>query len=175
MKLALGGGRKRREGWINVDIKKYPEVDVVLDIRNLKKKFAKESVDEILMEHIIEHFTYNEARKLLKDCFDLLKKDGKIIIFCPDLMKVIPAWLHDEDGKRDRFLTTCLYGNQWDYYDNKPDDLYEVHRSGWYDKTLASELYKIGFTKVIKKKHPPENLKGEHEWRRYEMVLEAEK
>ena len=175
MKLALGGGRKRREGWANVDIKKYPEVDVILDIRNLPEKFQKESIDEILMEHIIEHFTYNEAKKLLKDCYDLLKQGGKMIIFCPDLMKVIPAWLNDEGGKRNRFLTTCLYGNQWDYYEDKPDDFYEVHKSGWYDKTLASELHNIGFKKIIKKKHPPETLEGEHEWRRYEMILEAEK
>ena len=175
MRLALGGGRKKREGRVNVDIKKYPEVDVILDIRSLQEKFQKESADEILMEHVIEHFTYNEARKLLKDCYNILKNGGKIIIFCPDLMKVIPAWLANEQGKRDRFLTTCFYGNQWDYVNDEPDDLYEVHQSGWYDKTLAAELYKLGFKRVVRKKHPPEFLEGDHEWRNYEMILEAEK
>lgn len=52
--------------------------------RFFKTKHAKkESYDSILLAHVVEHMTPSENKKLLESYIPFLKKDGKIIIICP--------------------------------------------------------------------------------------------
>ena len=55
MKLNLGCGVKRVEGWVNVD--KYPGLgpDVVHDLEVLPWPWADNSVSEVLLAHVLEH------------------------------------------------------------------------------------------------------------------------
>ena len=49
-----------------------------------KSKYAKKrSFDSILLAHVIEHMTPEENIKVLNSYLPYLKKDGKIIIICP--------------------------------------------------------------------------------------------
>jgi cyclopropane fatty-acyl-phospholipid synthase-like methyltransferase len=43
----------------------------------------KESFDSILLAHILEHLTFEEGEKLIKKYLPLLKKNGKVIVHCP--------------------------------------------------------------------------------------------
>lgn len=55
MKLNLGCGAKRLDGWVNVD--KYPALgpDVVHDLEVLPWPWADNSVSEVLLAHVLEH------------------------------------------------------------------------------------------------------------------------
>ena len=55
VKLNLGCGAKRAEGWVNVD--KYPALapDMVHDLEALPWPWADNSVSEVLMAHVLEH------------------------------------------------------------------------------------------------------------------------
>jgi ubiquinone/menaquinone biosynthesis C-methylase UbiE len=55
MKLDLGCGDKRREGFIRVDRSQRVEPDMVLDLEQLPWPWPDGSVDEIIMEHVLEH------------------------------------------------------------------------------------------------------------------------
>ena len=61
MKLNLGCGRTRKDGWVNVDMTKVDGVtDVVCDLDgpDLTSHFAEDSVDESVGEHVIEHLSH---------------------------------------------------------------------------------------------------------------------
>ena len=55
MKLNLGCGGDKRPGWTNVD--KYPEFapDQVTDLEQLPWAWADDSVDEVMLRHVLEH------------------------------------------------------------------------------------------------------------------------
>ena len=71
MKLNIGCGEHRLEGYKGVDITKTGAADIVADI-NKPWKFAKdETVDEIYASHIVEHVDslihfFNESHRVLK-------------------------------------------------------------------------------------------------------------
>jgi len=94
--LNLGCGEKMIEmdNWINVDLRKlYPKSAVFLrhDVRYLREKFQDGSIDEILMEDILEHFTETEQRAMIKSCNMLLKKGGKITVETP-VIELLMKW-----------------------------------------------------------------------------------
>ena len=67
MKLNLGSGRAKIEGYINLDISAECEPDIVHDFRK-GLPYPKETFDEIVMLHTIEHIEkkFHENPKLLE-------------------------------------------------------------------------------------------------------------
>jgi len=88
MKLNLGSGFVKIPGFINVDIDKNVEPDMVADIRDLKE-IENESVDEILASHVLEHFLQKETFGILREWYRVLKKEGIIYVIVPDINKII--------------------------------------------------------------------------------------
>lgn len=57
-RLNLGCGRNPMPGFVNVDIMQLPGVDVIADLnacRTTKLPFEDNSVDQIVMSHVLEH------------------------------------------------------------------------------------------------------------------------
>lgn len=55
MKLNLGCGNARLDGWINVDREAVLKPDQVWDLERLPWPWAESSVDEVLLKHALEH------------------------------------------------------------------------------------------------------------------------
>ena len=90
--LHLGCGGQYLDGWINVDNFDYENndssrsgsrFDLKMDIRHLD--VANDSVDKMLLVHVIEHFVRWEAVKLLQAFYCKLKYSGTLIMEHPDL------------------------------------------------------------------------------------------
>lgn len=81
IRLNLGCGRDVRKGYINVDQMKIPGVDVVCNIDGGKLPFKDNSVDEILLNHIVEHIWNFEF--FLKELYRISRKGCKIYIRTP--------------------------------------------------------------------------------------------
>ena len=89
--INLGSGIKWVEdGWIAIDKchkitndKRVLAIDV-LD-GELLKHFKNEAVDSIYTSHTLEHFTLNETKNILNDCYKILKPKRIIRISVPDL------------------------------------------------------------------------------------------
>lgn len=79
VKLNLGCGREKLEGYVNVDIIGNPDVKHDLDVYPFP--FKKNSVDFILASHILEHL--KEPMDFLKECYRILKKQGRMKIKVP--------------------------------------------------------------------------------------------
>lgn len=87
-KLNIGAGNTPFEGWLNVDVFLSADKTAFMDAT---KKFPldSDSFDYIYSEHMIEHIYYDEADFMLKECFRVLKKGGKIRIVTPCLDNLI--------------------------------------------------------------------------------------
>ena len=79
LKLNIGSGGKKLEGYINIDVSTKYKPDVVADICNLP--FNDNSVDEIYTDNVLEHV--DKFEKAMKEMHRVLKKSGKLVIIVP--------------------------------------------------------------------------------------------
>ena len=108
MKLNLGCGPVQSAGWINVDgsnrawlVARLPWLDRLLVTfritpptefnerivhTNLLRRFpwSDESVDAVYMGEILEHFTHEDGKGVLRECYRVLKPGGVLRIRVPD-------------------------------------------------------------------------------------------
>lgn len=109
MKVNLGCGVEILEGYVNVDVRQLPGVDIVCDLKDLSQ-FEDGSWDECRMSHVIEHFTEAEARAILKQIFCKLKPGGRLEVYCPDAMTIAWYYIHEELSIKE--FSRLLFGNQ---------------------------------------------------------------
>ena len=84
LKLNLGCGNDVREGYINID--KYNiKADVKADI--MKLPYENDSVNEILISHVIEHISWRLHIVLFEEMHRVLSKEGKLIFAYPEFEK----------------------------------------------------------------------------------------
>ncbi len=84
IKLDLGGGIKKTEGFINID--KYQQqnlVDLVMDLDSptLNLPYKNSSISEIRSYHFFEHI--DNIFPLINECYRVLKVDGIMDIITP--------------------------------------------------------------------------------------------
>ena len=63
---------------------KYFQIDISKELDEIElEKLGKFNL--VRMQHVFEHFTYEEADIVLRNCIQLLEKNGKLLITVPDL------------------------------------------------------------------------------------------
>jgi len=82
MKLDLGCGKNKREGFIGVDSIKFDTVDVVADLTG-RWPFDDDSVDEAHASHFIEHLDGPQRIHFANELHRVLKKGGKAMLIAP--------------------------------------------------------------------------------------------
>jgi len=82
LRLDLGCGPNKREGFVGVDCIKFPNVDVVLDL-NSKWPWKDNTVDEIHCSHCIEHFDGVERVHVYNEMFRVMKVGAKATLIAP--------------------------------------------------------------------------------------------
>lgn len=80
IRLILGSGSSTFEGWVSTDV---DTLDVTREA-NWWFLFKKDSITAILAEHVWEHLGDTEAEKAFKNCYEYLKKGGRLRIAVPD-------------------------------------------------------------------------------------------
>lgn len=83
MKLNLGCGNKKMEGYVNVDL--YGDPDVRVDLEQFPWPWADNSVDEIQLVHVLEHLgeTKTVFISVMKELYRVCKDGAKINIEVP--------------------------------------------------------------------------------------------
>lgn len=138
MKLHIGCGEVRLPGYVNIDIRYLPNVDIV-DNAKFLRRFKKESIQEIYACHILEHFLRWEIDLVLKRWYDVLEYKGILRLAVPDFKAIVDQYNSSENIEE---LLGLLYGGQ-DYDENK-------HHMCWDFSSLKKHLEEIGFTLVEK-------------------------
>ena len=136
MKLHIGCGEKIIDGFVNVDIRPLPGVQVVTDIHNLSF-FENEKVELIYCSHVLEHLSRNEYMTVLKNWYSVLNDGGVLRLAVPDIEAVIE---HYQTYKDLEILRGFLWGGQT-YKEN-------YHYCGWDFQTLKRDLLMAGFSDV---------------------------
>jgi len=82
-KLEIGGGGKKRKGFLQVDIRDLPNVD--FNTECWKVPLPDNSVSLVYGRHVFEHLTQEEADLSLKEWTRLLAPGGQVHMILPDL------------------------------------------------------------------------------------------
>lgn len=80
VKIILGAGQTRLEGWIATDVPAF-------DVRrrdHWRALFPAAAIDSMLAEHVFEHLTHEELSKFLDVAREFLAAGGRIRIAVPD-------------------------------------------------------------------------------------------
>jgi ubiquinone/menaquinone biosynthesis C-methylase UbiE len=136
MKLHLGCGLKKIEGYINIDIRPDVNPDIIDDIYKLNK-ISNNSVDIIYACHVLEHFGRHDYINVLKRWFEILKDGGILRISVPNFQSVNEYYNDTKDLSK---LIGFLYGGQT-YKEN-------FHYYTWDFNSLKNDLISINFKEV---------------------------
>ena len=135
-----GGEFPYRNGFLNVDIRPLPNVDIVADITK-GLNFVDHTVDEILSCGTLEHFYIPTVLEILKELRRVLKPGGKLTVGIPNLKAILSAF---QQGEMDfQLLNQYIYGSV-----QKDVNPYNVHRSLWDAEHMLDAMIKAGFTNV---------------------------
>jgi len=83
MKIDLGAGPNKKEGFIGVDSIAFPGVDVVMNMGKDKWPWDDGSVDEAHSSHALEHLTAVERCHFANELHRVLKPGAKATIIVP--------------------------------------------------------------------------------------------
>ena len=167
----IGCAYKIGKNWINFDnspiafIDNLPFLNKIFKINKLKfpkgikygnivKKHLslENAADNIYCSHVLEHVSLFDARKMLKNIFFMLKKNGNFRIVVPSLKSRIDDYNIDKDA--DKFLNSlgCFNMNENKNLLSKLRYFFGGSRHRWmYDETsLQRELEQVGFREIRK-------------------------
>jgi predicted SAM-dependent methyltransferase len=146
LRLHLGCGKMRLEGFINIDHRATSATDLVCDIVQLP--FDDDTADRIETYHVIEHLGRHEAVAALSKWYRILKPGGVLVIECPDFDAACREYL---EGRRERIDN--IFGLQRFEGDS--------HKFGYNFNRLHRLLTECGFQSIVQK--PPTDYHKEQE------------
>jgi predicted SAM-dependent methyltransferase len=137
IRVNVGCGEKPIDGYVNVDLRALPGVDVIADAHRLP--FDPGTLDEVASEHLVEHFREHHARsRLLPYWKSLVRSGGRVRIVCPNWAAMLER-LHDGRMTLHEFKLVTF---GWQDYEN--DD----HFAMYTPETLRELLADVGFSRV---------------------------
>jgi predicted SAM-dependent methyltransferase len=84
MKLDLGCGPKKKEGYFGVDALAMRGVDMICDLRVMPWPWADNSIDGVYCAHFVEHLTGMERIAFFNELGRILKPGAEAEIITPD-------------------------------------------------------------------------------------------
>lgn len=83
LRLHVGCGDKRLEGWLNIDRTPLPEVDAVADV--VLDGLPYQEAEAVYAEHFLEHLPLDAALRFLENCHRALAAGGALRLSTPNL------------------------------------------------------------------------------------------
>ena len=157
MKLHLGCGSKKLEGWVNIDSVPDYSPDLVHNLRN-RLPYENNSVDEVLAEDILEHFDKYERYFIFFDWIRVLKLNGTITVQVPNFRAVLfKGAVKSILGRTTNILIDFIYGETMfnsKYYTGH----YGIHKFAYTWNSLTNFMTSFGLT-VYERKKSGNNLR----------------
>jgi predicted SAM-dependent methyltransferase len=103
VRLNIGCGANTLPGWINID--HYAGLPgVTEDVDATDMPYADGSVDAILAEHVLEHFSLAEERLVWREMARVLRPGGTLTVEVPDFEWVCSTFLSANDDWREFYV-----------------------------------------------------------------------
>jgi len=112
--------------------------DLFADITDLP--YFDDSVDEIRLVQVFEHFSYPEGEALLSIWFDILKSGGMLHIDIPDLDETIRLYANADDEPDRLWARRLLFGSQ--------KNEWGIHKAMYNKKQIEVLLTDCGYTDI---------------------------
>jgi predicted SAM-dependent methyltransferase len=147
--INLGSGADDFEGFIGVDM--FGTANYGADLR-YPLLIDDNSVDGIFTEHTLEHLTYEQDRRLLDECFRIMKSGARIRVVLPDVSLFVTHYASRDRGwfatweqhvlaPRGRKLETPMMALSFVTQEYG-------HLSAWDHETVAHFLTRAGFVDI---------------------------
>jgi predicted SAM-dependent methyltransferase len=113
-KLQIGAGTNGLEGWLNTDI----TAEEGLAYLDATKRFPFEdnSFHYVFSEHVIEHLSYDNGKKMLTESYRILAPGGKIRIATPNLLRFVALFQENKTDEMRTYLKGKLAWHGWPDY-----------------------------------------------------------
>lgn len=154
LRLNIGCGKRRYDGWVNIDSQKS---DLDCDVRSIP--LPDGCASEAMAIHVFEHIWRSEALATLREWHRLLAPGGLLVLELPDFLKCcknVVAGMTDQ------------YGRQGIYGDLTVEHEHHLHHWGYVPAEVIGLLREAGF---IKSKEAPPQFHGKRSNR--DMRIEA--
>jgi predicted SAM-dependent methyltransferase len=105
-KLQLGTGGNVYDGWLNTDIHDFRRTNeaVFMDARE-PFPLPDASFDVVFSEHMIEHLTYADGQRCLRECLRVLRPGGRIRVATPSLERLTRLYDGNLDELQRRYVS----------------------------------------------------------------------
>ena len=138
LRVNIGAGHIPMEGYVNVDMRELPGIDVIGTVDNLP--FETGSLDEIYSSHTLEHFPQETLRRqLLPYWASLLKPGGQLTTVAPDLDAMSNDYVSGATSFED--FREVMYGGQ--EYEG------DSHFTGFTPESFTALLLEAGFVDPV--------------------------
>lgn len=154
MNLEIGPGKRKIGGsWVTMDCIMRPGVvDVVHDIRETPLPFKDDKFEIVYLSHVLEHVEWTRTQDVLKELLRILKPNGVVEIWVPDLKKLVAGYLDPSLIKNDGWYrfneeknpTTWFNGRLFTYGPGEEN----FHRAAFDAEHLRMHLEKAGFKDI---------------------------
>jgi predicted SAM-dependent methyltransferase len=135
LKLHIGAGDINVQGWVNIDGRKFEHTHLVTEGFDLAE-FSDNSIEEIYLCHVLEHFSFVEGVNLLKHFKHKMMTGGVLRVSVPDFDSLVIAYNANDNNIES--IKYALMGGQ--------DYIYNYHKAVFNRKSLASMLVESGFS-----------------------------
>jgi len=109
MKLNIGCGYNRLEGWLNLDSSPASAADRLMPAHDLD--FGSGSVAEIKALQLVEHLGFFKTVYFLSECWRVLKPGGTLLLETPDIEKTFRVFLAGDRAVKEAALG-WVYGSE---------------------------------------------------------------
>lgn len=143
-KLHLGCGDNYLEGYINIDLplENQTIIEGKADMRSniFDLDFKKESIDEIRLHQVFEHFSRQESLSLILMWRQWLKPGGVLIIETPDFEECVKKFLETDDLRTRFVLGRHIFGSH--------EAKWAFHKDYWCEDKFNFILSRLGFKDI---------------------------
>lgn len=142
MKLHLGCGTKKLEGWINIDSVPACQPDLIHDLTK-PLPYQDESVEAVLAEDLLEHFDKYMRFIVFYEWVRVLKVGGTVTVQVPNFKKILLKFFK---FGYDNFVDFIFGENLWEsriyigHYGN--------HKWGYSQRTLCEFVRHFGINPI---------------------------
>lgn len=156
-KLHLGCGEVHLDGYLNID---FPPVFHTIQTTKaadeyhniLELSYQENSIEEVRLHHVFEHFSRPIAIALVASWWSWLKPGGRLHIEVPDFDRTVLIVLNPFTSKRQKGIALRhIFGSQ--------EASWAIHLEGWSSKRLRLLLENSGFVIETEKRN---SYKGTH-------------
>jgi hypothetical protein len=119
IKLDVGCGESTQKGWVRMDRRRLPGIDIVHDVQRFPWPLPAGCCSQILLSHLWEHIEPKHRMRLMDELWRICRADGQLWLVSP--------YAGSMGANQDPTHYSCPNAATFTYFDPK-HSLYQVYK-----------------------------------------------